>query len=33
MFPSAKIQTIASANHWVHADAPVEFLRLVLDFL
>lgn len=32
-FPAAKIQTIATANHWVHADAPEEFLRLVLDFL
>ena len=33
LFPAAKIQTIAAANHWVHADAPEEFLRLVLDFL
>ncbi len=32
-FPMAEIQTIAAANHWVHADAPAEFLRLVLDFL
>jgi pimeloyl-ACP methyl ester carboxylesterase len=33
LFPAAKIQTIAGANHWVHADAPEEFLKLVLDFL
>ena len=33
LFPSAEIQTIASANHWVHADAPEEFVRLVLKFL
>jgi len=33
LFPSAEIQTIASANHWVHADAPEEFVRLVLNFL
>ena len=33
LFPAAEIRTIASANHWVHADAPEEFLRLVLDFL
>jgi pimeloyl-ACP methyl ester carboxylesterase len=33
LFPAAQIQTIASANHWVHADAPEEFVRLVLDFL
>jgi esterase len=32
-FPASQIQTIAAANHWVHADAPEEFLRLVLDFL
>lgn len=32
-FPRAQIQTIASANHWVHADAPGEFIRRVLDFL
>jgi pimeloyl-ACP methyl ester carboxylesterase len=32
-FPAAEIKTIATANHWVHADAPEEFLRLVLDFL
>jgi pimeloyl-ACP methyl ester carboxylesterase len=33
LFPLAVIQTIASANHWVHADAPEDFVRLVLDFL
>ena len=33
LFPAAKIQTIAEASHWVHADAPEEFLKLVLDFL
>jgi len=32
-FPLAEIKTIAAANHWVHADAPAEFTRLVLDFL
>jgi esterase len=32
-FPQATIQTIATANHWVHADAPEEFVRMVLDFL
>ena len=33
LFPAAEIQTIATANHWVHADAPVEFVRLTLNFL
>ena len=32
-FPSAEIQTIAGASHWVHADAPEEFVRCVRDFL
>jgi pimeloyl-ACP methyl ester carboxylesterase len=32
-FPAARIQTIAAANHWVHADAPEEFVQRVLDFL
>lgn len=33
LFPQSEIQTIAGAGHWVHADKPEEFLRLVLDFL
>ena len=32
-FPAAAVQTIAAANHWVHADAPEEFIRRVLGFL
>lgn len=32
-FPAAKIETIPLVNHWVHAEAPEEFLRLVLGFL
>lgn len=32
-FPQAKIETIARANHWVHADAPEEFVARVLEFL
>jgi pimeloyl-ACP methyl ester carboxylesterase len=33
LFPAAEIQTIAAANHWVHADAPEDFVRLVRNFL
>jgi pimeloyl-ACP methyl ester carboxylesterase len=33
LFPATQIQTIPAAGHWVHADAPEGFLRLVLDFL
>jgi len=32
-FPSARIETIPEAGHWVHADRPEEFLGLVGDFL
>ena len=33
LFPLAQILTIADASHWVHADQPDEFSRLLLDFL
>jgi pimeloyl-ACP methyl ester carboxylesterase len=33
LFPMAKIETIARANHWVHADAPEEFVQRVTEFL
>jgi pimeloyl-ACP methyl ester carboxylesterase len=33
LFPEAEIETIAAASHWVHADQPADFLRLVLSFL
>ena len=32
-FPAAAIATIPHANHWVHASAPEEFLKLVRVFL
>lgn len=32
-FPAAAITTIPDANHWVHATAPDDFLRLVRLFL
>ena len=32
-FPGAELETIASASHWVHADAPGEFYGLVKNFL
>jgi esterase len=33
LFPLAQILTVAEASHWVHADQPDEFLRLLLEFL
>lgn len=33
LFPAAKLETIPNANHWVHADAPEEFVRDVSEFL
>lgn len=32
-FPQAGIKTIPDGTHWVHAEAPVLFLKYVLDFL
>ena len=33
LFPRAEVKTIESAGHWVHADAPEDFVRLVREFL
>lgn len=33
LFPNAQFRVIAGAGHWLHADKPAEFNRLVLDFL
>ena len=32
-FPKGRIETVADAAHWVHADAPERFVSLVEDFL
>ncbi len=32
-FPTAKLETVANAGHWVHAVAPKELLNLVTNFL
>lgn len=33
LFPGAIIETIDRAAHWVHADAPEEFVRVIFLFL
>ena len=33
LFPNSSIETIPDAGHWVQAEAPTEFITLVLDFL
>ncbi len=33
LFPQARVTTIPNAGHWVHAEKPQEFARIVLDFL
>ena len=33
LFPSARMETIKNAGHWVHADAPEELLTLVKKFI
>lgn len=32
-FPLAEIKTIEGAGHWVHAEKPLEFLQVVMEFL
>lgn len=33
LFPNPEFQTIEGATHWVHADAPDEFVRRVSQFI
>ncbi|MEW6731081.1 MAG: alpha/beta fold hydrolase [Acidobacteriota bacterium] len=33
IFPAAVIATVKGVGHWVHAEAPQELAKLVLDFL
>lgn len=33
LFPHYTLETIGSAGHWVHADAPLRFAQLVEDFV
>jgi esterase len=32
-FPRAELATVPNASHWVHADAPEEFLKILSRFL
>jgi pimeloyl-ACP methyl ester carboxylesterase len=32
-FPQSEIETIENASHWVHADAPEEFWKIITKFL
>jgi len=33
LFPTAEFATIQGAGHWLHAEKPVEFIRIVREFL
>ena len=33
LFPEAKIETIAGAGHWVHAEQTEKFIEVVREFL
>lgn len=33
LFPQSRILTIPDAGHWVHADKPVELIKVLRDFL
>jgi esterase len=32
-FPNSQVKTIAGAGHWVQADKPVEFMKVLQEFL
>jgi|TARA_B100001094_G_C18191674_1_gene807730 pimeloyl-ACP methyl ester carboxylesterase len=32
-FPNGKIKTIENVGHWLHAENPLEFYRLVMNFI
>jgi pimeloyl-ACP methyl ester carboxylesterase len=32
LFPDSDLITIRNAGHWVHAEAPEEFVEIVLGF-
>lgn len=32
-FPQVRIESIPNASHWIHADAPQEFIHAVISFL
>lgn len=32
-FPKAKFTYIPDAGHWVHADKPQEFLKIIISFM
>ncbi len=33
LFPMAEVRQISGAGHWVHAESPAEFTRVVMGFL
>ncbi|MEM1218381.1 MAG: alpha/beta fold hydrolase [Bacteroidota bacterium] len=33
MFPAARLETVAGAGHWVHAEQPQKLLEILLPFL
>ena len=33
IFPNGKIQTIPKVGHWLHAENPFEFFKLVTEFI
>jgi esterase len=33
VFPEAEIKTVEGAGHWVHSEKPMEFLKVVVEFL
>lgn len=33
IFPTAEVVTIDNASHWLHAEFPIEFIKIINDFV
>ena len=33
IFPCAEVQTLAGVGHWLHAEAPEQFIQIISNFL
>lgn len=33
LFPKAEFKTVSGVGHWVHAEAPTEFMKIITQFL
>jgi len=33
LFPNSTVETIKDAGHWIHAEKPSEFIKLIRQFI